>query len=118
MPALNFQKQFVDPIKCGDKSQTIRSTRKNPIKKGDTLYLYTGMRTKSCEKIGVVLCKDVLNFKIQGDGLGCEIEQTPVYYMDHLNRIATEDGFEDWIEMVHWFVDTHGLPFKGNIIYW
>ena len=56
MPALNFQKQFVPLIESGEKRQTIRSQRKQPIKVGDLLYLYTGQRTKNCRKLAESIC--------------------------------------------------------------
>lgn len=118
MPALNFQKKFAPDVKSGKKKQTIRLKRKNPIKEGDTLYLYTGMRTKSCEKLREVKCDGVLDFKIYGDGLTFEIGQTPVHHNDSMNRIAIADGFKDWREMVQWFSKTHGLPFEGDLILW
>lgn len=62
MPSLNFKKQFAPMIKEGlkpenertgrIKRQTIRAYRKdgrNPHP-GDVLHLFTGMRTKSCER--------------------------------------------------------------------
>ena len=118
MPALNFQKQFADDVKSGRKKQTIRLKRKNPIKEGDLLYLYTGMRTKKCEKIGEAKCKTVLDFKIHGFGFGCTVGQHSLYYLDHLDKIAVADGFINWKAMVLWFSKTHGLPFEGDLIMW
>jgi hypothetical protein len=51
MPSLNFQTQFVRLIESGKKRQTIRPLRKNPIKVGDKLYLFTGLRTKDCKTL-------------------------------------------------------------------
>ncbi len=51
MPSLNFEKQFVPLIESGQKRQTIRVERKNPIKVGDKLYLFSGLRTKYCYRI-------------------------------------------------------------------
>ncbi len=118
MPALNFQKQFVDKIKSGHKRQTIRTPRKNPIKEGDTLYLYTGMRTKNCEKLDEVICESVIDFKIHIDGWGCDVGPCMVRERYELDKIAREDGFKDWVEMVRWFIDTHRLPFVGKLIIW
>ena len=68
MAALNFQKQFAPDVESGIKLQTIRAKRKNPIKEGETLYLYTGMRTKKCRKLGEVKCYSVLPFEISPNG--------------------------------------------------
>jgi hypothetical protein len=51
MPALNFKPQFVDPIREGRKKHTIRSNRKVPIKVGDQLFLYCGLRQKGAYRI-------------------------------------------------------------------
>src|ERR1051326_4822817 len=78
MPALNFKKQFVPAIRAGisksknfklqPKRQTIRAIRKRPIVKGDTLYLYTGMRTRNCALIGEAVCKDARLVSIRPNG--------------------------------------------------
>lgn len=67
MPALNFQKQFADKIKNGEKLQTIRALRKRPFVIGDVLYLYTGMRTKNCVKLGKTYCIDIAYVEIIND---------------------------------------------------
>lgn len=58
MPALNFKKRFEPMIESGDKRQTIRAKRKDcrDPKEGQTLYLYTGMRSKGCRKLGEAPC--------------------------------------------------------------
>lgn len=118
MPALNFQKRFAPAVKAGFKNQTIRSKRKNPIKEDDTLYLYTGMRTKNCEKLKEVTCKTIFDFKISIDGKCVSIGPFMIREKSELNNEATLDGFVDWAEMVKWFSDTHGLPFEGDLILW
>jgi len=122
MPALNFQKRFADKILSGEKQQTIRKDRKRPIKIGDTLYLYTGLRTPKAKKLKEVECIEVSNIEIDlyYFHINCGDHQltTNAYYMSALNSFAQDDGFEDWVEMVQWFEKNHGLPFKGQIIYW
>ena len=58
MPALSFRPRFVQPILYGVKDQTIRMPRKAPIKVGDTLPPFTGMRTKTCKEIAAVTCTE------------------------------------------------------------
>jgi hypothetical protein len=41
----------VPKVISGEKRQTIRKTRKRPFKKGDKLYLYSGMRTKELKNL-------------------------------------------------------------------
>jgi hypothetical protein len=64
MPLINFKERFVPLIESGKKRQTIRIKRKNPIKAGDTLHLYTGLRTKKCRLIKKVVCKSVHTISI------------------------------------------------------
>jgi hypothetical protein len=60
MPAYSFNERFVPFVKDGSKTHTIRGRRKRQsIKKGDTCYLYSGMRTKHCTKIREEECTDV-----------------------------------------------------------
>jgi hypothetical protein len=115
MPAINFKKEFAEKVKDGSKRQTIRPVRKNPIKKGDTLYLYTGMRTKNCRKLKDVICKDVQKIKIHEVAIEIEDEQILPPFR---NMIATNDGFECLADLVYFFRNQYGLPFEGVIIYW
>lgn len=65
MPALSFQKQLRAPVRKGTKPGTVRQVRlKNPIKVGDTLYMFTGMRTRQCKKFGERICKAVYPIRI------------------------------------------------------
>lgn len=48
---LGFKKRFKQPILDGTKKFTIRERRKIEPKIGETLYMYTGLRTSDCEKI-------------------------------------------------------------------
>lgn len=59
MPALSFQKQFGPKILDGSKTFTLRELRKDgrDPKTGQTLFLFTGQRTKQCKKIGEKLCR-------------------------------------------------------------
>ncbi len=108
---LNFQKRFAPDVKSGVKRQTIRKRRKNPIKPGDMLYLYTGARTKACEKLGEVKCKSVFPIEMRKCGING-------YFPERTEVIAKGDGFKGWAEMRDWFEEVHGLPFDGDLILW
>lgn len=125
MPALNFQERFAPLILSGKKRQTIRAFRKRPIKPGDTLILYIGMRTKQCRHLDNVKCREVQAFRIADWGFS-RFEEGATFSDDHiytlepkvLNRFARKDGFKDWPEMREWFRKQHGLPFTGVLIRW
>jgi hypothetical protein len=70
MPAYSFQERFVPCVQKGSKTQTIRTRRKKGFaKKGDRIYLYFGMRTKWCKKLGEGQCSDVKTIMITRDGV-------------------------------------------------
>lgn len=74
MPALSFQKQFADQVATGKKRQTIRAWRKRPFFTGDKLYLYTGLRTSSCRKLGEAVAARVVAIVIGTGKCGDEID--------------------------------------------
>jgi uncharacterized protein YqfB (UPF0267 family) len=119
MPAINFQPQFVDLIRKGEKKQTIRRKRKIQIKAGDKLFLYTGMRTKNCQKIIEADCKSVQEVKIDSAGIKSKWYPNMDAYMIHSpDFFAKQDGFNNWEEMRDWFDNRYGLPFRGVVIKW
>lgn len=59
MPLYGFQPQFGPMILNHRKRHTIRPRRKRPTRPGDTLYLYTGLRTKNCKFISEETCEAV-----------------------------------------------------------
>ena len=135
MPILNFKPQFVEPIRAGRKNHTIRADRKIPIKAGDLLYLYCGLRHKGAFRIisHPVLCTRVLNIRIEisiGDDLvfvgGEQLNR------DEMERLAQADGFSSWDDMADFWKANHGVTrkcgpdgwitrcvdFSGQIIHW
>lgn len=114
MPILNFKKQFAPKVKAGEKTQTIRAIRKEPIFVGDTLFLYTGLRTKYTEKLGEGICIYSEPITITEDSIVIAGLLQP----KDLNDFAIKDGFNSWEDFVSFFRDTHGLPFNGEIYRW
>ena len=128
MPAVNFQKRFAPAVANGKKRQTIRKVRKRPIKKGDKLYLYTGMRTKQCRALKTVCCRRVRLIhleKLTGEMVSCNIAAidnggTRMSLLDihEQHHLAVRDGFDGFGAMVDWFEKRYGLPFEGVLIEW
>lgn len=126
MVALNFKPEFVIAIDGGQKTRTIRRIRKsgNP-KRGDLLQLFTGLRTKACEKIRDVTCTRVTPVEIHYEGIKLDghwlyagwapRDADPEAY-DY--DFARADGFESFGDMVEFFEKQYGLPFKGQLIEW
>lgn len=116
MPAINFQKQFSIAVESGAKRQTIRKRRKRPFRAGDTLYLYTGMRTKYCKKLRTEICQSALDIDIAPSGI---ILNGDELYGKAADDIAVMDGFQSFGEMLQWLEAHHGLPFRnGQLITW
>ena len=115
MPALNFCNRFAPMVDAGTKRQTIRRERKRPIRIGDRLFLYQGMRTKACRKIGEAVCSGVQRIRVglvltilDGEGLSYNAEL----------ELAVADGFECVEDFRAWFERRYGLPFDGVVIHW
>ena len=119
MSALNFKARFVPMIESGEKHQTIRALRldgRNP-KKGDTLYLYTGMRTKNCRKLKEVVCKSVEQITIEECSTIIFVGVAPLT-INQMIKMSKSDGFETLYDFVDFFRKTHSLPFHGLLIKW
>lgn len=125
MGLYNFKPQFVPAIVAGTKTHTIRGIRKHPDKPGNSMYLYTGLRTKATKPITVVECVKVEEIEIaetegpvhlrfywvaiDGNGLGA----------DECEQLARRDGFSSFAEMIKfWKTPKNRLPFRGHIIHW
>lgn len=122
MPSLNFQQQFADAVASGQKHQTIRAHRKQPIIAGDRVHLFTGMRRPGCQKLGVGVVTRVVPITI---GLGFAMDEirighggAPFLDTGERAQLARTDGFGCASDLVEWFRETHGLPFTGSLIVW
>lgn len=135
MPSLSFQKQFVPGIramldkdfatrlKIKPKTTTIRATRKRPFKKGDKLFLFSGLRTKYCHKLGEVICLKTEEIEIS-EFIGTDSRNAIMFKIDgstlsksQIQNIASGDGFEKWEDLITWFRKNHGFPFTGQRIH-
>lgn len=130
MPSLSFQQQFVPGIyamlskdyavrtKVKPKITTIRKARKRPFKKGDRLFLFSGLRTKKCVRLGEVICtkvEDVTIEKVADQYYMIAINGTMITE-EEISVMARHDGFTTGQEMIKWFGKHHKLPFVGQRI--
>jgi hypothetical protein len=142
MTAYSFKSRFVDPIKCGlglpvddigalvrPKLQTIRAIgRRRHARPGETVQLYTAMRTKQCRKIGDGRCVRVDPIRIHVEGGRIAIcpgtpDKRAFDKASDLDSFAQRDGFADWADMREFWREEHGDlkrlgPFVGVIILW
>ena len=115
MPSLNFKQRFATLVESGQKRQTIRKMRKRPFRTGDTLYLFTGMRTARCRRLGTHRCISVHAVTITHEHI--EIDErmlTP----EETGELAHADGFASPQEFLDFFRREHDLPLVGQLIRW
>jgi len=113
MPALNYKKQFAPLVVSGKKMQMIRSERKRPFRVGDTLYHYTGLRTKQCRNLGISQCHQVDDIEIYADTITVNGEHLD---LDEMILLARRDGFGMLHNLYEFFENR--MPFRGQIIHW
>lgn len=135
MPAYSFKERFVPMILDGTKRQTIRALRtgrQGHAMAGDTVYLYFGMRTKWCKKLGESKCTGSQPIEILQNGeiwlYDNQLRLNAIRITDK-NAFAWDDGFRPegstrenparaFDLMITFWMRTHSLPFKGWVIYW
>lgn len=115
MPSLNFKLRFAPFIENGEKRQTIRKMRKSPFKTGDALYLFTGMRTASCRRLGTYRCISAENIQISD--ISIELNGRILSTLE-VQQLAHDDGFQDSNEFIAFFSREHDLPLYGQLIRW
>lgn len=122
MPAFNFQPRFAADVEAGVKRQTIRATRRQMPRVGQTAYLFTGMRTAACRRLGEHPITRVDGIEIKVDGsIWLTVEGALPFFLvgdATRDRFAQADGLADAAELVAWIETHHGLPFRGFVTYW
>lgn len=124
MVAYSFKARFTVAIREGWKTQTIRAGRTRHARPGEMLQLFTGMRTRQCEKICEdVRCTAVMAIVILFDD-EAEIERitTDGVPVRDLDAFAVADGFTDASDMAQFWRKQHGgldqMAFHGVLIEW
>lgn len=126
MVAYNFQKQFVEPIRSGEKSHTIRKNgKRRHAREGERLQLYCGQRSSQCFKIieEDPICAGC--YPLQIEVSDSEITKISVEFggswtpIEDIEAFAKADGFSGAEEMYKFWLSFHGLePFEGSLIDW
>lgn len=112
---------FKDKILSGEKRQTIRKVRKNPIKVGDRLQLYWYQRSANNELLFDTVCTDIVPVRIEENQVSYFVKCSKNVLeklIKNLDKFAIADGFDNWNHMRNWFQKEHGLPFEGVLIEW
>lgn len=127
MPAYNFKAQFAPAVEAGKKLCTIRG---RAAVVGSKAYLYTGMRTKACRKLGqgtIVHCAPITIGYAQ-DGCPRAIFGKHKMTTSILCALAEADGFATPRDLVNFFRDQYKTEtftgdggkdvFSGFLITW
>lgn len=119
MPAYNFQTQFAPAVEAGIKRSTIRPRRKDgrQPKVGDTLYLYTGMRTKACRLLRKETCTAALPVEIRCVRGTVRLDGRLLTEAE-VAQLATIDGFASAKAFFAFFRETYGFVLRGLQITW
>ena len=127
MPAYNFKAQFAPAVEAGQKLCTIRG---RTAKVDSIAYLYTGMRTKACRKLGQGTIAHCAPIAIGYAQDGCPRVTFGKHKMNatELAALATADGFESPRAFVDFFRDQYKFEshtedggknvFSGFMITW
>lgn len=122
---LGFKQRFKEPILIGTKVFTMRDKRKIEPKIGETLHMYTGLRTSKCELITkkeklystqkafieIKFINDILMYLI------IEVDQKKLN-MFEINRFVKYDGFENWRDFCKFWISGYKYTKnKVNVIY-
>ena len=121
MKVIMFQKQFSPKVVTGKKRQTIRKRAR--CRQGDELSLRRWAdkpyRSKHVRLLDGVVCTGIERIEIDVRGVTLFGRRERLIEGDPaLSEFAREDGFTGWVEMRNWFLETHGLPFRGEVIKW
>lgn len=118
---LGFKKQFAPKILDGSKKFTIRNRRKVEPKIGDTLHMYTGLRTKHTEKItsehslkGIQLVDILIQKQVFSEGtfkgkwsLGISVDGRSLL-TGELEYFVRCDGFEGMEDFMEYWIKASG----------
>lgn len=99
MPQISFKKELAPAVLAGTKPFTLRDLRKDgrdPVA-GQTLYMFTGLRSKLCEKFAEKSCRFAVTAKLSWRSI--MIPTIGSIERDHyLEKFARLDGFANYDE--------------------
>jgi uncharacterized protein YqfB (UPF0267 family) len=125
MGLYNFKERFTPRILDGSKTHTIRPKRAIEDKPGNTLHLYTGLRTKKSRLLMRVSCVKIEEIAIEYHPESFLDDEPELYSVTidgvELDRgeceaFARRDGFENFADMMNFWQGR--LPFRGQIVHW
>lgn len=115
-----FKPRFAALVVAGTKRQTVRPKRKRPTRPWDVLDLrqweglpYRSRQRKLLEAVCSMTC--TINIEATGHIIQAGSFLSPGQAL----AFAQADGFLHTEEMIEWFKEQHGLPFRdGEAVFW
>ncbi len=124
---LGFKKRFVGNIQLGSKIFTLRKETKRLPKIGETLHMYTGLRTANCELISnkeklisiqkVIISINLYAFDLTSEGwfLGIMVDGRGLEY-DEIEDFVRYDGFYTRQDFIDYWVKSSAPKYKSGPI--
>jgi hypothetical protein len=106
--SLSFKAQFAPLVESGEKRQTIRLQTTRKAYPTDTLYLFTGMRTKNCRRLANVKCLLAEDLEIDTRREMIISKEKRPFGKKFALEIAQLDGFEDLTSFFDFFRQQYG----------
>lgn len=127
MVAYSFQARFLDPIRLGEKRQTIRLPRKRHARAGEAIQMFTGPRMKPL-RVGGAVCTVAHEVRLDFQRHQVLLDDAIILDGPELDDFAIRDGFrpparidiKPWAYMAKWWSLTHPEQpvFSGTLIGW
>lgn len=123
MKYLMFNQKFVESIRSGAKTQTIRAYRyqdKPPYIVGEPISLRTWKDKPYRSYQRTIKVSSIVDYSV------CTITTNGLFTcgacftnnQDRLREFAQRDGFSTWNELICWIAETYHLPFQAQVIQW
>lgn len=113
---LNFKEKFAGAVEAGEKRQTIRPRGKRRAHPGETLRLFSGLRTKNCRKLRTETCLLAAEIDISTEAHLMSMGDK-VISMSQATEIAQRDGFQNQAEFYAFFRKQYGAGKHEMILY-
>ncbi len=122
MPSLGFKKEFADAVKSGAKRQTIRFSKARSYHVGDRIFCFSGLKTAHVKKLGefTIVNVEKLYFAEAG-GIYFPVLNGKRLSCAQADELAIADGFDNWGEMLAWFLRQYSEEVKNaefQVIKW
>ncbi len=118
---LSFKEKFKSPIISGQKIHSFREDPTERWKKGNTIQMATGVRTKKYNCFKEADCLSVQKVKMVNHPSSMIIvfDDAVIFHWKDIIQIAKNDGFDDPYDFIEWFFPNNKYgEWHGRLIHW